>query len=90
MRLRTSCPFLYPPWYSRVSRLGIETRPRARGYASPVSIPRPKAPAQQSMRIAMQQQLKELGIPNDVGLLDGGLSLSMFPFYTADNGKGLL
>ena len=42
------------------------------------------------MRIAMQQQLKELGIPNDVGLLDGRLILSMSPIYMADNDKELL
>ena len=50
-------------------------------------MPRPKVPVQPSMRIAMQQQMKEAGMPNDVGLLDGAPSPSASAIYMSDSDK---
>ena len=49
--------------------------PTKRHASSIASAPRPRVPAQKSMRIAMQEQIKKGGMPNDVGLLAGLSSL---------------
>ena len=65
----------FAPTFKSCSRI-LDDSAFFRRHVSSASFTRPKKPLQRSMKIAMQEQLKESGMPNDLGLLEGSLQHS--------------